>query len=56
MFVNNLTEYARKKRYIVVRIVDGEAWYFAAMDEFLRAQALAQEIDGVVVPIIEAEG
>jgi hypothetical protein len=43
MKINNITEYAKTKKYIVVREVENEYWYFSAWDDADKAneQALA---------------
>lgn len=55
MIVNNMSESARKYRYIVFRMVDGEAWYYGAWNDHERALEQALEIDGQFVPVEEVE-
>jgi hypothetical protein len=41
----NYTDYA----FLIVRMVDGEFWYYGADNNFNRATYVANEINGVVV-------
>ena len=41
----NYTDYA----FLIVRMVDGEFWYYGADNDFDRATRVADEINGVVV-------
>lgn len=47
--INNLPEYANNYKFIVVRIVDGERWFWGAFNDYQRAINVAIEIDGVIV-------
>ena len=42
--VNNLEEYAFNHNYIVVRLVNGEFWFYGAYDTEERANEVAIEI------------
>lgn len=48
--INNIPPYTR--RYVVVRLVNNELWYYATYDEKERAEDVAREIDGFVAEII----
>lgn len=48
--VMNVKEYAKSKRYIVAREVDGTLWFWGACDDMEQAEQTAKEIGGVVVP------
>lgn len=49
--VNNFENYANKCRFIIVRDVDGEKWFYDAFTEKEEKQAyrLADEINGEVL-------
>lgn len=49
--VNNLPDWALKCQWVVVRVVDGEVWFFDAWAHDRKADALAQAVeeDGFVV-------
>ena len=47
--VNNVAEYAGEDQYWVVRICDGEAWYYGSYSDTETANAVARAIDGIVV-------
>lgn len=47
--VNNVENYAKEDPYWVVRICEGEAWFYSAWDDEKKAQRAASEIGGVVV-------
>ena len=53
MIIYNLPEWARKKRFIVFRLVEGDAWFFDAWDAYEKALKQAVEIDGQVIPVGE---
>ena len=53
--VNNVAEYAGDDRFWVVRIVDGEAWFFGSYDNPFKAEQAAHEIGGIVVENKEAQ-
>ena len=44
-------------RYVVVRLVDGELWYYGnySWSDKLRAQEAANEMDNVFVIVADAE-
>ncbi len=48
--VNNPPKKFRK--YIVVRLVDSELWYYATFDEEERAREVAREVDGFIAEVI----
>lgn len=55
MKVKNVAKYANEKKYMVVRHVCGEYWFYDAWDDFGKATAQANEVDGQVVPVAEVE-
>lgn len=55
MKVNNLNDWARESKYIVVRIVDGAAWFYDALEDFDRAAKQAIEVGGLVVMRCDVE-
>lgn len=55
MKVNNLAEWAKEKKYIVVRDVDGEWWFYDAWVDFEKALKQAREVNGQIIPVSMAE-
>lgn len=51
VMINNLSETATHRRWIVCRAVDGEVWFYAAWyyDQEVEARAQAREVGGFVV-------
>ena len=49
MKINNLPEYAKDCKYIVVRLVDNEVWFWGAYEDLAKAYQSASEINGIVV-------
>ena len=47
--INNLPTYANEYKYIVVRRVDGELWFWGAWNDRNKANEVALEIFGEVV-------
>ena len=47
--VYNVAEYAGDDHFWVVRIYDGEAWFFGSYDNPFKAEQVAHEIGGIVV-------
>ena len=49
--INNLSEYATHRKWIVCRVVDGGVWFYDAWayDHEAEAQAQAREVGGFVV-------
>lgn len=47
--INNLPTYANEYKYIVVRRVDGELWFWGAWNDRDKANEIASEIGGEVV-------
>lgn len=45
MKVNNLPTNYKNHKYIVVRTVEGEDWYWGSWDEFAQAEAVAFQFD-----------
>ena len=41
--IKNASYYATQSKYIVFTIVDGEAWFFSAWDDYGKAMAQARE-------------
>ncbi len=51
MMINNVPEYAKEYEYLVVRYVDGEAWFWGAHHTREDAQRAAEYLeDGEIVP------
>ena len=48
MEIQNLPEYAKDCRYVVVRLLDNEYWFYGAYNDIEQAQKIAQEINGLV--------
>ncbi len=55
MKINNMDDYARGKKFIVFRVVEGENWFYDAWDDFDRALNQAIEVEGQVAPIEAVE-
>lgn len=55
MKINNMDDYAKTKKYIVFRIVDGENWFYDAWDDFEKALKQAVEEGGQVAPMEAVE-
>ena len=55
MKVNNMNDWARESKYIVVRIVDGAAWFYDAWEDFDKAAKQAIEVGGLVVMRCDVE-
>lgn len=49
MKINNLPEYAKTKKYIVARRVDGELWFWGAWDDRDTANEVALEEGGITI-------
>lgn len=49
MKINNLPEYAKNCRYIVVRLNGDDAWFWGAYEDLAKAYQSANEINGIVV-------
>ncbi len=47
MTIYNLPE--NHKKYIVVRDVDGDFYYWGSYDDVMRAMTVAVDVDGLVV-------
>ena len=47
--IHNLPAHYTKYAFLIVRIVDGEFWFYGADNDFNRAMAVANENDGIVV-------
>ena len=55
MKVNNMKAFARDREYTVIRMVDGEAWFYDAWDDADKAIRQAIEVDGHVIPTSSIE-
>jgi hypothetical protein len=49
MMINNLPAYAKEYKYIVVRKIDKELWFWGAWNNMDEASEAAIEINGMVV-------
>ena len=47
--INNMPEYAATKKYIVVRRVNGELWFWGAWNDRDAANEAALEIGGITL-------
>ena len=47
--INNLPQYATERKYIVVRKVDGEYWFYGAWDDRHTANEVALEEGGITL-------
>ena len=54
--INNQPEYANHYEFIVVRVVDGEYWFWGAYDDGYKAGTVASAIAGVVVHNVRIQG
>ena len=54
MIVNNMTPWAKEKKFMVIRIVEGNAWFYDAWDDGEKAIKQAIEVGGMVIPSSEA--
>lgn len=50
MKVNNVSKNAKKYPWMVVRVCEGEYWYYGAWNSFDKAAAQAAEVGGCVIP------
>lgn len=41
--INNASNYASARAYIVYSLIDGEAWFFSAWDDLAKATAQARQ-------------
>jgi len=53
--IRNLAEYAKDNRFIVFRMVDGEAWYYDSWTNYEKALQQAVLVGGQVIPVWEAD-
>ncbi len=49
MKINNMAEYAKNRKYIVAREIEGELWFYGAWDDRDQANEAALEIEGITV-------
>ena len=49
--VNNIPNYARNKKYFVVREVDGELWFYSAYNDYSVAYSMTVAYDGFMVVV-----
>lgn len=54
--VNNVSENAQKYPWMVIRLVDGEWWYYGVWSDVNKAAVIAAEVGGAVVPSNVVEG
>lgn len=55
MKVNNVASWAREKKFMTIRMVDGEAWFYDAWSDEAKAIAQAVEVGGHVIPVESVE-
>jgi hypothetical protein len=53
MYINNLADWAKAKKVVVFRLVDGAAWFYDAWDDYTKALSQAVEIGGQIIPTSE---
>lgn len=54
MIVKNMADWARSKSFLVIRIVDGEAWFYDAWNDADKAIKQAVEEGAMVIPATAA--
>ena len=56
MKINNMPDWAKRKKYIVFRMIDGEAWFYDAWNDYLKAfkQCMEPCVQGHIIPSDEA--
>lgn len=47
--INNLPANYTNYRFLIIRMVEGEFWYYGADNDFERATRVADEVRGMVV-------
>ena len=52
MTIKNIAEYAKTKKYIVAREIDGEYWFFSAWDDANKANE--QALDHMIPKDVDA--
>lgn len=55
MKINNVESYALNKKFIVYRMIDGEAWFYDAWNDTRKAEEQSREINGYVTKTNEIE-
>ena len=48
--INNMPEYANDSEFVVVRNVNDELWFYGAYSDGSKANKVAREVRGLVVP------
>ena len=56
MFIHNEPDYAQQYRFLVVRFVEGEAWFYGAYAAKDRAAAVAADVGGCIIDREEEGG
>ena len=56
MFINNLSDYAKARKYILYTLVDGQAWFFSAWDDLKSASRQALECGCEIIESEKVEG
>lgn len=54
--INNCPAYANNYEFIVVRLIDGEYWFWGAYANGYKAQIAACEVDGFIVHNVRIQG
>ena len=54
--INNKPDYADNYEFVVVRLVDGAYWFWGAYADGFKANAVAQQIDGLIVHNVRIQG
>ena len=48
--IHNMYEYGKERRFVVTTApVDGKLWFFAAFDDYEKAQEACQESGGIII-------
>ena len=55
MKINNVNAQAHQYEWMVIRMVNGEFWYYGSWRSVYKAAAQAIEVNGIVIPSSMAE-
>ena len=54
--IKNMPNYANDYEFVVVRLADGDYWFWGAYADGFKAEKAALEIDGVIVHNVRIQG
>ena len=54
--IKNLPEYADNYEFVVVRLVDGDYWFWGAYSNGFKVEKAALEVDGMIVHNVRVQG